>query len=148
VLASAALPPDVAGDAGEVVGARLSVPLRSGSPVAPASLVGPGLLTGSPPGTVAVPVRPSDAETVSLLSPGQLVDVVLSTGNGYEQPVESAVIASALPVLWTGDTAPDGGWLGGESPAGMVVLAASAAESAVLAGAASRGRIFLVLVAG
>ena len=148
VLASEALPSDVASDAGEVVGGRLAVPLRSGSPVALASLVGPGLLTGTPPGTVAVPVRPSDAETVSLLSPGQLVDVVLSTGNGYEQPVESAVIASALPVLWTGDTASDDGWLGGESPAGMVVLAASTAESAVLAGAASRGRIFLVLVAG
>lgn len=147
-LASEALPPDVAADAGQVVGGRLAVPLRSGSPVALASLVGPGLLTGAPPGTVAVPVRPSDAETVSLIAPGQLVDVVLSTGNGYEQPVESAVIASALPVLWTGDTASGGGWLGAESSPGMVVLAASAAESAVLAGAASRGRIFLVLVAG
>ena len=117
VLASEALPSDVASDAGEVVGGRLAVPLRSGSPVALASLVGPGLLTGTPPGTVAVPVRPSDAETVSLLSPGQLVDVVLSTGNGYEQPVESAVIASALPVLWTGYRRPTtAGWAGKARP--------------------------------
>lgn len=108
-------------------------------------LVGPGLLTGTASGTVAVPVRPSDPETIGLLSPGQLVDVVLSEGNGYERAVDSEVIARGVPVLWVPTGAADT-WLDSGQSAGMVVVAASQQDSAALAGAAARGRIFLVLV--
>ncbi|MEE1620454.1 Flp pilus assembly protein CpaB [Zafaria sp. Z1313] len=148
-LAEAALPPDLIADPARVAGSQLAVPLAAGSPVSEAMLVGPGLLTGTRPGTVAVPVHPSDPETVALLSPGQLVDVVLSEGNGYERPVESTVLARRVPVLWvpTGNDA--GAWLGGQgaSTGGMVVLGADREQSAELAGAGTRGRIFLVLVA-
>lgn len=145
-LASGAVPPDAGTSIAEVSGSQLAVPLAAGSPVPAASLVGPGLLTGTAPGTVAVPIRPADPDTVGLLRPGQLVDVVLSEGNGYEQPVESRVIARSVPVLWvpTGDDS--GAWPGSGASRGMVVVAAPQEDSAELAGAASRGRIFLLMV--
>lgn len=145
-LASGAVPQDASTNIEEVVGGQLAVPLAAGSPVPAASLVGPGLLTGTASGTVAVPLRPADPQTVALLSPGQLVDVVLSEGNGYEQAVESRVIASSVPVLWVPTADDAGAWPGSEAAPGMVVVAASQRDSADLAGAASRGRIFLLLV--
>lgn len=144
-VADRALPPDVLDSVGAAAGQQLAIPVAAGSPVAATMLVGPGLLTGSPPGTVAVPVRPSDTETIGLLSPGQLVDVVLSQGNGYERAVDSKVIAERVPVLWV-PTGSAGSWLDGGDAAGMVVVAASRQDSAELAGAAARGKIFLVLV--
>ncbi|WP_343902397.1 Flp pilus assembly protein CpaB [Arthrobacter rhombi] len=144
-VADRALPPDVLDSVGDAAGQQLAIPVAAGSPVAATMLVGPGLLTGSPPGTVAVPVRPSDTETIGLLSPGQLVDVVLSQGNGYERAVDSKVIAERVPVLWV-PTGSAGSWLDGGDAAGMVVVAASRQDSAELAGAAARGKIFLVLV--
>lgn len=144
-LAREALPPGVLDDVEAVTGEQLAFPAASGSPLASAMLVGPGLLTGTASGTVAVPVRPSDPETIGLLSPGQLVDVVLSEGNGYERAVDSEVIAHGVPVLWVPTGAADT-WLDAGESAGMVVVAASQKDSAALAGAAARGRIFLVLV--
>lgn len=144
-VADRALPPDVLDSVGAAAGQQLAIPVAAGSPVAATMLVGPGLLTGSQPGTVAVPVRPSDTETIGLLSPGQLVDVVLSQGNGYERAVDSKVIAERVPVLWV-PTGSAGSWLDGGDAAGMVVVAASRQDSAELAGAAARGKIFLVLV--
>ncbi|MFB0833869.1 Flp pilus assembly protein CpaB [Arthrobacter halodurans] len=146
-LATAAIPPDVHARADDVAGSQLAVPLAAGSPVPSASLVGPGLLTGTAPGTVAVPLHPSDPETVGLLSPGQLVDVVLSEGNGFERPVASSVLARAVPVLWVPAGADATAWPSAERPAGMVVVAATRRQAALLAGAASRGQIFLLLVA-
>ncbi|MGO2003822.1 Flp pilus assembly protein CpaB [Arthrobacter rhombi] len=144
-LAREALPPGILDDVEAVLGQQLAFPAASGSPVASAMLVGPGLLTGTASGTVAVPVRPSDPETIGLLSPGQLVDVVLSQGNGYERAVDSKVIARKVPVLWVPTGSADT-WLDSGQAAGMVVVAASQEDSAALAGAAARGRIFLVLV--
>jgi Flp pilus assembly protein CpaB len=144
-MAARALPPGVFGSIDEVRGSQLAVPAAAGAPITATSLVGPGLLTGAAPGTVAVPVRPSDADVGNLLAPGQLVDVVLSEGNGYEREVRSRVIASAVPVLWVPEG--DGGsWVGSGGESGLVVVAASQAESAALAAAPSRGRVFLVLV--
>lgn len=144
-LASGAVPPDVFGSIEAAAGQQLALPAAAGSPVGSAMLVGPGLLTGTAPGTVAVPVRPSDTEAIGLLAPGQLVDVVLTEGNGYERAVDSTVIASRVPVLWV-PTGSSGSWLEAGDAAGMVVVAASGADSAALAGAAARGKIFLVLV--
>jgi hypothetical protein len=73
-LPASAVPSGSAASAHDLTGKRLATALRAGSPVLDTSIVGPGLLAGSPPGTVAVPVRPADQSTVQLLSPGQRVD--------------------------------------------------------------------------
>jgi len=143
-------PPGSAASPADLLGRRLASALRAGSPVLDTSLVGPGLLTGTPPGTAAVPVRPTDPSTVQLVEPGQLVDIVLSSGNGFDQPASSTVLARGVAVLWKADGGPaDGSLLGSSSAAsseGLVVVAASPAEAAALAGSSSRGQVFLVLV--
>lgn len=147
-LASDAIPPSSTRSAEEVTGQQLAVPLERGSPIPKASLLGPGLLTGAPPGTSAVPVRAADAEGTSILRPGMLVNVVLTTGNGYETPTQSRVIARNVTVLWNGDSSGNGSssWLGSsKSQPGTIVVAAPEADAARLAGATSEGKVSLLI---
>lgn len=135
-------------DVHRVTGQRLATPLGRGSPVYTTSLVGDGLLTGTAPGTVAVPLRPADPATVQLLAPGHLVDVVLSTGDGYDATADSVVLARSVAVLWTDPGGAGGGWPGAGPDGGLVVVAAGADEAAALAGSSSSGDVHLVLTSG
>lgn len=131
-----------------VAGQQLATPVYAGDILAQNYLVGAGLLAGSPEGTVAVPLRPADASTVQLLSAGQRVDVVLSTGNGFEISAKNTVLARGLPVLWTSEESGSGPFApptGAED--GLVVVAANPDEAAALAGASSSGQVHLVLTA-
>ena len=65
-----AVPPGAQADPGPLLGRRLATPLLQGSPVTELSLAGAGLLSGTPPGTVAVPLRPADPSVLDLLEPG------------------------------------------------------------------------------
>ncbi|MHA7188663.1 RcpC/CpaB family pilus assembly protein [Arthrobacter sp. MDT2-16] len=130
---------------GQVVGQQLAAPLAQGSPIPPTALVGDGLLTGTRPGTVAVPLRPADPAVVRLLAPGQLVDVVLSTGDGYDAPAEPTVLARSVAVLWTAPGGTGSAWPGEAGDDGLVVVAAGADDAAVLAGSSSSGDVHLVL---
>ncbi|WP_299166172.1 Flp pilus assembly protein CpaB [uncultured Arthrobacter sp.] len=131
-----------------VAGQQLATPVYAGDVLAQNFLVGAGLLAGSPEGTVAVPLRPADASTVQLLSPGQRVDVVLSTGNGFEVSAKNTILARGVPVLWTSEEAGAGPF---SAPSGtedgLVVVAANPDEAAALAGASSTGQVHLVLTA-
>ncbi|MHA7241198.1 Flp pilus assembly protein CpaB [Arthrobacter sp. TMS1-12-1] len=132
----------------EVVGRQLAAPLREGFPLSTTAFVGAGLLTGMAPGTVAVPLRPADPATVQLLTPGQRVDVILSTGNGYDVAADSTVLARAAPVLWTAPDAGSGSWPGAGDDGGLVVVAAGPEDAEALAGASSSGDVHLVLTTG
>lgn len=68
-------PDGVLTDVADVAGAILAAPLRAGEPVTDVRLVGPGL-ADTAPGTVAVPVRLSDAAQVGLLRVGDEVDLL------------------------------------------------------------------------
>jgi hypothetical protein len=57
-------------------GRRTAGPLRRGEPLTDARLLGPGLLAGYPPGTVAAPVRVADADVGALLQSGDHVDIL------------------------------------------------------------------------
>ena len=129
-----------------MTGQQLATPLYAGDVLAQNFLVGSGLLVGMPEGTVAVPLRPADASTVQLLSAGQWVDVVLSTGNGFEVSAKNTVLARGLPVLWTSED-PGAGPFTPQSGSedGLVVVAANPDEAAALAGASSTGQVHLVL---
>ncbi len=128
-----------------LVGQQLAAPLDRGSPIPSTALVGDGLLTGTPPGTVAVPLRPADPGIVQLLVPGQLVDVVLSTGNGFDAPAETSVLARSVAVLWTDAGGTGGTWPGADGDEGLVVVAAGTDDAAALAGSSSSGDVHLVL---
>lgn len=128
-------------------GRQVSGPVRRGEVVTDASLLGDGLLVGAPPGSQAVPLRLADPTTVRLLHQGQLVTVVLGTGDGLDGPTASQVLATAVPVLWTPALAgASAGLLPSQETDGLVVVAAAPAAAVLLAGASVRGKVFLILV--
>ena len=131
-----------------LAGQRIAGAVRRGEIITDAALVGPGLLAGTPPGTAAVPVRVADAASLQLLSPGQLIDLVLNTdGTGTDRP--GSVLASRIPVLWTpgaSNGGPAGQWLGAQEAEGLLVVAASPEQAQRIAGASAQGKVFFVLV--
>ena len=129
------------------VGSRVSRPVRRGEVMTDAALLGDGLLVGAPPGSQAVPLRLTDPTTVQLLRQGQLVDVVLSSSKGLDGPMHNDVLARSVPVLWAPAlAAPAAGLLPAQDAEGLVVVAATRDQSVSLAGAAARGKVFLILV--
>ncbi len=137
------------GSAESLQGKQLAVALRRGQLLSDAQLLGPGLLAGSPPGSAAVPLRMADPASIQLLSPGQLVNVVMTTGNSFDQPASTQVLAAAVPVLWTSEHGNGSGqWLATGETDGLLVVAADADQAGRLAGASTQGKLFFVLVAG
>ncbi|MBD7995239.1 Flp pilus assembly protein CpaB [Arthrobacter sp. Sa2CUA1] len=139
------------GDPGALAGQRLAVPLRAGSVLTDSFLVGPGLLTGAPSGTSAVPLRTADPAAAGLLSPGVLVDVMLAPEPGFNGSAEASRLAAGVPVLWIAGPAEESGgtWPGpAETDARLVVVAARGQEAAALAGASERGNLYLVISGG
>ena len=135
------------GSAEPLQGKQLAVALRKGQLLTDAQILGPGLLAGSPPGSAAVPLRMADPVSIQLLSPGQLVNVVMTTGNGFDQPAASQVLAAAVPVLWTSEHGSGAGqWLATGETDGLLVVAADADQAGRLAGASTQGKLFFVLV--
>lgn len=129
-------------------GKQLASPLQKGQVPTDAQFLGPGLLTGAGPATAAVPLRMADSASIQLVSPGQLVNVVLTAADGLEGPgKKSELLAAAVPVLWT---SAQGGrasqWLGTNESDGLVVVAANPQQAEILAGASTRGKLFFILV--
>jgi len=136
--ATAATVPD------RVVGERLAGPLTTGEPITEAATVGPGLLTGQPPDTVALPVRVSDSGAAALVAAGDRIDLVAAVpGEGASSLSE---VAADLPVLFVPSAAPvadDAGFALGPAVGasdlggGLVVVAARPAQvRTIVAGAA------------
>ena len=131
----------------ELEGKQLAVALRKGQLLADSQLLGPGLLAGSPPGSAAVPLRMADPASIQLVSPGQLVNVVLTSGTGSEPTGEAQVLAAAVPVLWTSAQGGKAGqWLATAETDGLIVVAAAAEQARRLAGSSTQGKLFFVLV--
>ncbi len=128
-------------------GGQLAVALRQGQLLNDSQFVGSGLLAGSPPGSAAVPLRMADPASIRLVAPGQLVNIILTLDNSFDQTAESQVLAAGVPVLWTstpGDT--PGLWSDSGETDGLIVVAAGADQARQLAGASTRGKLFFVLV--
>lgn len=103
-LRTVALPPDAV-PAGaltrtdEAVGALLAGALRAGEPVTDVRLVGPGL-ADTAPGTVALPVRLSDAAQVGLLDVGDEIDLLATDPETrVTEPVADDALVLAVPDL-------------------------------------------------
>jgi len=116
------------------VGRTLAAPVRSGEPVTDVRLVAPPLVAAYPD-LVAVPVRIADAEAVSLLRPGDHVDLVAADPRrATASYVAMGVPVLALPVPEDHAEAP-GAALTGR----LVVVAVSPSDVARIAGAAATG---------
>ena len=142
---AAAVPQGHSGDLDDYLGETLAAALPAGAVVHPSQLVGPGLLEGHPAGTVAIPVRPADTALISLLTPGQRVDV-LATSDSPESTGGTQRIAHDVPVLWIPQD-PAENWLGGGGDSQLVVILAVDTNTAeAIADATYQGRIHLSLV--
>ncbi|WP_166432936.1 Flp pilus assembly protein CpaB [Nesterenkonia salmonea] len=140
-----AVPDHYSADIHDMLGQTAAVALPAGAVVHPTHLVGPGLLTGHEPGTVAVPVRPADTAIIGLLSPGQRVDVTVSA-DGPESEGGSRRIAEAAPVLWIPQDESEN-WLGATSDSkNVVILAVDSVTAAEIAESTSSGRLHLTVV--
>jgi Flp pilus assembly protein CpaB len=164
-------PPARSSGAGDLTGRALASPILAGEPVTATRLVGPGLLTGQPAGTLAVPVRLADAPATGVVSVGDRVDLIAGTPAGldvgpappssgaeFESRVPQTdvvafdVLVLAVPGAPPGD-ASGGGGLGGltggdetdTAAAGLLVVAADRATAVRLAGAQS-GRVLSLAV--
>ena len=147
-LPAEAVPREASPDPSALSGQRVAGAVRRVEIITDAALVGPGLLAGTPPGTAAVPVRVADAASLQLLSPGQLIDLVLSPDVGGPANAGST-LAARVPVLWTPGASgggPAGQWLGTQEAEGLLVVAASPEQAQRIAGASAQGKVFFVLV--
>ncbi|NLF06139.1 MAG: flagellar biosynthesis protein FlgA [Actinomycetales bacterium] len=130
----------------DLAGRTLAVAVPAGMPLADGVLTGEEWWEDAPPGSVAAPVRLSDAELAGLLRVGDRVDVyVAAVEGGKAERVAHAALVLAGPA--TAEPAAGGLFGGGTSTAsGLVLLAVSSSEAAVLAGHAGSGVLSAVLV--
>jgi Flp pilus assembly protein CpaB len=124
-----------------VRGRTLVSAVRKGEPLTDARLLAPSALDLLGPGLVAAPVRVTDAATVRLLRPGDVVDVLAAGGTEVVQPAR--LVAAAVRVVTVPRDARDA--FGAGSGGGLVLLATSSSTAARLAGAAVAERLSLVL---
>ncbi|MGY1741723.1 MULTISPECIES: Flp pilus assembly protein CpaB [unclassified Blastococcus] len=129
-----AAPGGAAGAPEDLVGRTLAGAVRAGEPVTDVRLVGSGLTSLLPAGTVAAPVRPADAAVGALPRAGDRVDVLATTDG---EPRARLVAAGAL-VLLAAPPADDPG-------AGLLLLAVDAGTAADLAAAATTATLTLSL---
>lgn len=123
-----AVPDGVSADPADITGAILAAPLRAGEPVTDVRVVGAGL-TDAAPGTVAVPVRLSDAAQAGLLTAGDEIDLLAT------DPETRATVTVASDVLVL--AVPDRDRESTDAITGrLVVLGVPVAEVAAVTGAA------------
>lgn len=153
------VPAGASRDPSQVVGRVLAGPVRRGEPLTDVRLVGRALLSGLGPGQVAVPVRPADAGVLTLVEPGDRVDVLASTaaespdGSSSSSAGPARLVAVgarvlSVPVAASGASASllsSGADASASGP--PLLLAVDRATAADLAGAAT-SRLSLELAAG
>jgi len=118
----------------QAVGRRVAGPVRRGEALTDVRLLGAGLLP--PGGEVAVPVRPTDPATASIVVAGDRVDVLSAApdGGSAAQLVAGGVRVLAVTHL---QDAGDGA---------LLVVAASRGTAARLASAAVTGHVSIVVL--
>jgi len=130
--------------AGLARGATLVSAVRRGELLTDARTLGRGVLDRLGPGLVAVPVRIADAAAVSLLRPGDLVDV-LAAGAAEETSTGQALLVAAAVRVVTVPRTPADRFSTSSGEGSLVVLSTTSPTAARLAGAAVTARLSVVL---
>ncbi|TKK88113.1 flagellar biosynthesis protein FlgA [Herbidospora galbida] len=126
---SSVLPDGYLAAGSPVVGKVLTAPARRGEVLTDARLLGGGLLRSDARGVVATPVRVEDAEAASLVTAGDVIDVLAA----YETHAETA--AERVTVL-TKARSEEGG---------LLVLATTTGQAASLARAQAGARLSIAI---
>lgn len=131
-------PRAVVTDPRAVIGRTLAGPLSAGSALTAAGLLGPGLLTGQPPGLLAVPVPVSGPDAAGLVEAGDHVDVV-SGATGTVVATNAVVLARAAAAGGVDGWAGLGGTSSTGAAGGVLVLAVGGVEAGQLTKAQAAG---------
>ena len=121
--------------------------VRRGEVLTDVRLLGTGTLDRLGPGLVATPVRIADSESVGLLRPGSVVDVLAAgAAEGADGPSagEARLVAAAVRVL-TVPQSREGRFASSLSEGSLVLLATTSPTAARLAGAAVTERLSVVV---
>lgn len=127
-------------------GATLVSAVRRGELLTDVRLLGPGALDRLGPGLVAAPVRIADAESVRLLRPGSLVDVLAAGAIDGSSVGQARLVAAAVRVLTVPRTS--SGRFGSLGEGSLVLLATTSATAVRLAGASVAERLSVVVRRG
>ena len=118
--------------------------VRRGEALTDVRLLGTGTLDRLGPGLVATPVRIADSESVGLLRPGSVVDVLAAGAAEGASAGEARLVAAAVRVL-TVPQSREGRFASSLSEGSLVLLATTSPTAARLAGAAVTERLSVVV---
>lgn len=125
-------------------GGTLVSAVRRGEVLTDVRLLGAGTLDRLGPGLVAAPVRIADAESVGLLRPGSVVDVLAAGAPEGDAAGEARLVAAAVLVL-TVPQSREGRFASSLNEGSLVLLATTSPTAARLAGAAVTDRLSVVV---
>lgn len=136
-----------------LLGQVLAGPVVAGEQLTRSRLRGDTLLAGTPPGTVALPVRVADPGAASLVAAGDRIDLLAAVG--MQTGIKVTVVGSDLRVLLAGgqgtparpqSTGPLGSVANGDDLlGGLLVVAASPAQARAIVAGAAEAPLWLVL---
>ncbi|WP_067181797.1 SAF domain-containing protein [Microtetraspora niveoalba] len=129
-----AVPDGAFSDRASVVGGVLSGPVRRGELLTDVRLLGRGFLSALGAGLVATPVRIADPDAATLLSPGDVVDVLAAFG---QETAQAITVARDVTVV----TRPATGAVEGA----LLVLATTGEQALALARAQSASRLSVTI---
>lgn len=140
-----AVPAGALGERADAVGGTLVAPVRAGEVLADVRLLDRSFLDGYGPGRVAAPVRIADPASVSLLRPGDVVDVLAAGAQAQGTAASAArLVASAVRVVTIPPVARSP--LGAAEVDGALLVVVTTSETAArLAAAAVTDRLSLVV---
>jgi Flp pilus assembly protein CpaB len=135
-----------ASDPAVLEGRVLAGAVRTGEPVTDARLVGPGLASGLPEGTVAAPIRLADLAVTALVRTGDRVDVLATApDSGSAEVVAPAALVLAAPGPTAGMDSTPGAAARSDDAAGLLVLALDGPTAARLAAVATTATLTVSL---
>ena len=138
------LPGGALRDLGAARGATAISAVRRGEVITDVRVMGRAAMTGLGIGLVATPVRIADAESVGLLRPGDVVDVLAAGAPEGPAPGEARLMASGVRIL-TVPQAASGRLVGSFGEGALVVVATTTETAARLAAASVTDRLSIVL---
>ncbi|MPV48598.1 hypothetical protein GCG21_00940 [Pseudactinotalea sp. HY160] len=132
----------------DATGSRTTVAVPAGMPLVPSLVTGPGLAAAAPPGTVVVPIHVADPAVLTLIRPGDRVDLYQAPTDSGALEGESRLIARGALVLALPSAAESTGLLGVPAAtvdSSVIVAAIDAERASVLTGAAGLAPFRVVL---
>ncbi|WP_250564387.1 Flp pilus assembly protein CpaB [Sphaerisporangium fuscum] len=127
----------------QLTGRILTAPARRGEPLTDFRLLGPTLVDAYGAGTLATPVRITDAGSAALLRAGDVIDVLAATPRWDDAlPPRTTTVAQAVTVITTPNSAAPSD---STEPGALVVLATTPDQAAHLAEASAGSRLTITI---